>query len=286
MENDSEKAEVVHVTPTPKDWAKAIDLDKTANRAKARLYLAGLAIVRLQSETPLTRNQLFAPAGDHEDGIKSIPKEGMGRSWQNDFLEMLTAANLAVSITGPSGKMYVSGDNEKRALVVYNMLYGNQSGLKLLLWPKDYDAPTAAEIRDASEQPIEEEEDEEVEEERVAPAEPGPSVDVISKVAERLSEVAQHLGELYRQTQKSTEATEQSGTALTELASRMESALGQMERVAGEEKRRLYAELSELVTKMNENEIRKKSLMNQLEAESRRSEATMQKIKELLERVT
>lgn len=291
MEAAKDEVSAIEITPQlPRELALKVGLDKQSNRNKARLYLAGLAIARLTNKASQFRTELFRPGGDHENGIKALAKEALARSWQSDFLEMLVAAGIANVDIQKTGHYYSLADVDKRKLLIENMLDGDQQGLRLLLWPKDYGGPTAAEMRAAAAQGrgvsiTAEELSEDQQDEAQVVEEADDQLGVLGKVADSLKEVAGHLGELYSATEKTTATTAESSANLKELTDRMERGLQHLELLTNEEKRRIYGELGDLVSKAKETEIRKKSLFSQLESESRRSETTMQRIKELLERV-
>jgi hypothetical protein len=289
---DDDDSSAISLSPRiPREFAAKIELNKQSNRMKARLYLAGVALSRLLVDFPQSRTDLFSPGGEHEAGIKALIKEGSARAWQTDFLEILVASGVANVEISKNGRSYTLADSDKKKLLVKNMLDGDQSGLKLLLWPKDYDAPTAAEIRAASDGGKriifdEGEEEEEALVEETQEPQQDEAVGVLDKVAGSLTEVAGHLGELYKANEKTNAITAESSVHLRALTERLEIGLKQLEVLANDEKRRIYGELGDLISKAAETEIRKKSLFSQLESESRRSETTIQKIKELLIRVT
>jgi hypothetical protein len=251
---------------TPDEIAELLGINKTTlNRNKARVYLATLVLLRL-STSGTTRKELFAPGSDADETVPTLRKEGSGRGWQSDYLAALAERGVIEESTGGGTKVYFLTDALVRDSIIDNVIAGNQEMLKAILWPQDY-VPIVAEGEDGEES---EEDDDE------------PVPEILSIVASRLGDVGQHLSALYQTSEKSTDSSIKTQTALTEVATRLEIMLARFEYVVGEDERRIRAGLMDMVTRLQESETRKKSLMNQLEAESRKAEAVLDAIQTLL----
>jgi hypothetical protein len=274
-----ETAPPVPLSLTPVELIRLYEITKRTTREKARLFVSVMGVLRLYALTSMegtaaSRHDLFGlPRTLDDSDYPAVTKEASGRSWQATFLDALVRHGYAKLAVVDGQRLYKPGDVKKLQDMVSNAVLVRTDELKALLWPSQYGSQ--------EEEPVEEEQTEV--EEPPSPEAPA-GVDVIEKVANTLQEVAQHLSGLYKTTGEQNQRSIALSQALDGLAGRLESGLKQFEVVAGEEGRRVNAQLLELLTRHGEIDVRKKSLINQLEAESRKAEQVLTQISETLKR--
>jgi hypothetical protein len=276
-----EIASPVQPNYTPLELIRLYEINKRTPREKARLFVSVTAVLRLYAltsmpDTAASRGDLFGlPRTVEPSDYPSVAKEASGRNWQAHFLEELVNHGYAEQVQKEGQRLYKAANAKKLETLVVSITKLETSELKAMLWPSQYasqdDVPEETE-ETASEEP-----------EQESSANLGVT-EVIERVASNLGEVAQHLSSLYETTSESNNRSVALGQTLDAIAGRLETGLRKFEEVAGEEGRRVNAQLLELLTRHTEIDIRKKSLINQLEAESRKAEQVLSLIAETLKR--
>lgn len=271
--------------------ATALVLGWRSDRAKGRLFLAAVAIVNLGCTTltksPVTRQQLFVAPNNRLMSLPCVSKEYAAKAWQNDFIMMLVTSGCCRVVQLESGaKAYLGDDIVLLSRFNRALIAGDFDFLKLLLWPAQYGAPSAKDFKEAEKQA-----EEAPSSDPAAVEQEGPAVDIIEKVALNLKGVADHLGELYNQVKEQSSITkdlntnfvllvEEASSKFSAVVSRLDTIAQTLEKVSVERAREDREDLRDVMTRLVESDVRKRSLINQLEGESRKVEALLKIMEE------
>jgi hypothetical protein len=246
---------------------------KQLNRSQAWFLLASIAVRRLAAgEKKWTRAELFLPAGDEMLESPELRKQGNAKQWQNTFLDRLVHAEVVERSTEKHTHEYSAADLEALRRIVEDVRNDEGVLLKRYIWPNQYP-------EEIDEGPIEEETLEE--EEHELPT----ATSAVTEVAEQLSTMVKHLLALVSVSKTNSETIVEFSAFLKEIredvAEVKKSALEThqhmrniADKLAGEERR----QLTELAAVAVETNARRKSLLNQLEAQMRKDEGLVDSI--------
>lgn len=246
---------------------------KAAERPKARLALALLALMRLGGKNAVfSRKELFSPIGNpKKKESKALTDEGMSKDWQRKFTDRLLKEGL-IEINGN----YISAPDEDQknklsAIALDTLAEGLQ--LKRMLWPSQYPAETpsleveAEQIQTSAESP------------ELAETE---SFDGVKEIVTRLEGVqsylgtmVEHLGQVYKQ-------LNDLGTKFQASLDKADASNEQLEIIVRAIKDENRLKLTTYLERMVENSTRRKTLISQLTSDANQDEKLNVDLQKLL----
>ncbi len=258
------------------------------DKNSARVHLAAGAILRFATESVAPRaqqsgytiKQLFSPFADIPEN-KTVSDQGKTRSWQRDFVHRLLAQDLIEKQDGHTLTYYPTEGKERLTEILTDFIDGDGIQLKRLVFPHLYPDDGGEVISD-------DEASDDDEGNSEADAE-GSEAGAISEIATQLQAVAAHLSTLFESLNAlasrqgaAIERMEDQGRAQSERFGQLLDAFDKLRAEYANTDRQL---LQQLVTRLTDSEARKRSLANQWEAESRRTEEASVEAAALLKRM-